>query len=87
MAARSVQGDIIAIPLPGWRHDDHSVHTRQVHLEKQRLLANRIRFLRILRPPRWPWAVRSIRLPDMHLRINDIHEYALQSRGQVLQKQ
>jgi len=73
IGARGLQGHVVAVALPGGRHDHHAPHPGQIHLEEHRFLADRIRLLGLLGAAGWPGAIRRVGGPEMHLRVDDVH--------------
>jgi len=49
-------------------------HPGRVHLAEQHVFGDGIRLLDLMRAARRPWPVRCVRAPDVHLRIDDVHE-------------
>ena len=70
MAARGLDGEIVAIALPRRRHDDDSVDAGLVHLGQEFFLAER-RAVRL--GARRPRAFRRVGAPDMDLCVDDFH--------------
>jgi hypothetical protein len=73
MELRGGKRQIVAIALPGRRHEDRPRHSGRVHLPQQIVLRERPRPVRCT-APHGPRPIRRLGTPDMNLRIDDEHE-------------
>jgi hypothetical protein len=73
MQTRRLQGQIVAITFPRRWYQHGAAHLRQLHLEEEHVLRDRIRLLRFVVAARRPRTSGRVRPPDVHLRIDDLH--------------
>ena len=66
---RGLERVVHAIALPGGWDDDDAIDASLVHHRQQLVIGERLRQLR--HHAGTPWPVRRLRLPQMHLRIDD----------------
>ena len=72
-ASRRVERQVVALALPGRRHDDRAVDAGLIHAEDQRVGRQRLRAVLAPEAVRRPRPRRRTVRPDMDLRVDDEH--------------
>jgi len=77
--AGRLQREVVAVALPGGRHDHHPGDAGRFHLVQQVVFRERLRPVGSAVPARRPGPLRRVGAPDMDLRIDDQHPHSLEA--------